>query len=130
MSKILIGIIVAMSLGGYIYYNFTVVPMINKLEEQSKVILAQDLRDQEQKAAITAITENFEKTSKALQGQQVQNEIYQGQMTEYLDVFRRHNLGKLASARPGLVEKRINNGTKEVFNAIQNDSVRISTLND
>ena len=49
MSKILIGIIVAMSLGGYIYYNFTVVPMINKLEEQSKVILAQDLRDQEQK---------------------------------------------------------------------------------
>jgi len=130
MSKILIGIIVAMSLGGYIYYNFTVVPMINKLEEQSKVILAQDLRDQEQKAAIAAITENFEKTSKALQGQQVQNEIYQGQMTEYLDVFRRHNLGKLASARPGLVEKRINNGTKEVFNAIQNDSVRISTLND
>ena len=130
MSKILIGIIVAMSLGGYIYYNFTVVPMINKLEEQSKVILAQDLRDQEQKAAITAITENFEKTSKALQGQQVQNEIYQGQMTEYLDVFRRHNLGKLASAKPGLVEKRINNGTKEVFNAIQNDSVRISTLND
>ena len=130
MSKILIGIIVAMSLGGYIYYNFTVVPMINKLEEQSKVILAQDLRDQEQKAAIAAITENFEKTAKALQGQQVQNEIYQGQMTEYLDVFRRHNLGKLASARPGLVEKRINNGTKEVFNAIQNDSVRISTLND
>ncbi len=130
MSKILIGIIVAMSLGGYIYYNFTVVPMINKLEEQSKVILAQDLRDQEQKAAIAAITENFEKTAKSLQGQQVQNEIYQGQMTEYLDVFRRHNLGKLASAKPGLVEKKINNGTKEVFNAIQNDSVRISTLND
>ena len=43
MSKILIGIIVAMGFTGMMYYQFSVVPMKNKLEEQTKVILAQDL---------------------------------------------------------------------------------------
>ena len=130
MSKILIGIIVAMGFTGMMYYQFSVVPMKNKLEEQTKVILAQDLRDQEQKAAIEAIQDNLEKTSNSLRGLQVQNQQYETQMSEYMDVFSRHNIAKLASAKPGLIETRINNGTKEVFDAIEADSIRISALND
>jgi hypothetical protein len=130
MSKILIGIIVAMGFTGMMYYQFSVVPMKNKLEEQTKVILAQDLRDQEQKAAIEAIQDNLEKTSNSLRGLQVQNQQYETQMSEYMDIFRRHNIAKLASAKPGLIETRINNGTKEVFDAIEADSIRISALND
>ena len=38
------GIIGAMGLAGFMYYNLSIVPMKNKLEEQSKVIIAQDLR--------------------------------------------------------------------------------------
>jgi uncharacterized protein (UPF0305 family) len=130
MSKILIGIIVAMGISGFMYYQFSVVPMKNKLEEQTKVILAQDLRDQEQKAAIEAIQNNLEKTSNSLRGLQVQNQQYETQMSEYMDIFRRHNIAKLASAKPGMIELRINNATKEVFDAIEDDSSRISTLND
>ena len=130
MSKILIGIIVAMGFTGMMYYQFSVVPMKNKLEEQTKVILAQDLRDQEQKAAIVAIQSNLEKTSNSLRGLQVQNQQYETQMSEYMDIFRRHNIAKLASARPGLMETRINNATKEVFDGIEADSNRISSLND
>jgi|TARA_R110000796_G_scaffold125166_1_gene239734 TolA-binding protein len=130
MSKILIGIIVAMGFTGMMYYQFSVVPMKNKLEEQTKVILAQDLRDQEQKAAIEAIQSNLEKTSNSLRGLQVQNQQYETQMSEYMDIFRRHNIAKLASARPGLMETRINNATKEVFDGIEADSNRISSLND
>ena len=130
MSKILIGIIVAMGFTGMMYYQFSVVPMKNKLEEQTKVILAQDLRDQEQKAAIEAIQSNLEKTSNSLRGLQVQNRQYETQMSEYMDIFRRHNIAKLASARPGLMETRINNATKEVFDGIEADSNRISSLND
>lgn len=63
MSKILMGIMAAMAVGGYLYYQTAVVPMKNKLEEQTAVILAQDLRDQEQKATIAAITANAEKTA-------------------------------------------------------------------
>ena len=130
MSKILIGIIVAMGISGFMYYQFSVVPMKNKLEEQTKVILAQDLRDQEQKATIDSIQNNLKQTTQALSGLQVKNQQYETEMAEYLDIFRRHNLAKLASAKPGLIELRANNKTKEVFDAIEADSKRISSLND
>jgi hypothetical protein len=130
MSKILLGIIAAMGIGGYLYYQAAVVPMQNKIEEQTGVILAQDLRDKEQQATIAAIKDNLERTGKALSGLQTKNQQYEQQMSEYMDVFRRHNIAKAASARPGMIQKRANNATKEVFNAIQNDSIRISALND
>jgi hypothetical protein len=130
MAKILMGIIAAMGLAGFMYYNFSVVPMKNKLEEQTKVILAQDLRDQEQKATIESIQNNLQKTTQALGGLQIKNQQYEMQMSEYMDIFRRHNIAKLASAKPGMIELRINNATKEVFDAIEDDSSRISALND
>ena len=130
MSKILLGIMGAMGISMFLYYQFAVVPMKNKIEEQTKVILAQELRDQEQKAAIESLQNNMQKTSEALKGLQVKNQKYEEDMAEYLDIFRRHNVAKLASAKPGLVELTFNKGTKEVFNAIQEDSTRISSLND
>ena len=124
------GIIGAMGLAAMLYYNLSVVPMKNKLEEQVKVIAAQDLRDQEQKATIEAIQNNLAKTSQELTGLQVRNQAYETEMNEYMDIFRRHNLSKLASAKPGMIEKRANTRTKEAFDAIEADSQRISTLND
>ena len=130
MNKILIGIIGSIAISGLLYYNLAVVPMKNKLEEQAKVILAQDLRDQEQKATIEAIQGNLQKTTQALSGLQVRNQAYESEMAEYMDIFRRHNLSKLASAKPGLIETRANTRTKEAFDAIEADSKRISSLND
>lgn len=130
MSKILMSIIMAMGVSGFLYYQFSVVPMKNKLEEQAQVIIAQDLRDQEQKAAIESIQNNLAVTTESLKGLQIQNQQYEAEMSEYLDIFRRHNIAKLASAKPGMIETRINNATKEVFDAIENDSDRISSLND
>ena len=124
------GIIAAIGLAGFMYYNFSIVPMKNKLEEQAKVIIAQDLRDQEQKAAIEAIQNNLQQTTQALSGLQVKNQQYESQMAEYLDIFRRHNIAKLASAKPGMIELRVNNRTKEAFDAIDAASQRISSLND
>ena len=130
MTKIMMSIIMAMSISGLLYYQLSVVPMKNKLEEQAKVIIAQDLRDQEQKATIEAIKGNLQKTTQALSGLQVKNQAYEAEMAEYLDIFRRHNLSKLASAKPGMIETRANTRTKEAFDAIEADSQRISTLND
>jgi gamma-glutamylcysteine synthetase len=130
MSKILMGIIAAMGVGGYLYYQTAIVPMKNKLEEQTAVILAQDLRDQEQKAAIAAIQENMEKTAKASANLQKQNQQYETQMTDYLDIFRRHNIAQLASAKPGLMTTRANKATEKVFNEIEDISKRINALND
>ena len=73
---------------------------------------------------------NLQKTSRELTGLQVRNQQYEVEMAEYMDIFRRHNLSKLASAKPGMIETRANNKTKEAFDAIENDSARISALND
>jgi CHAT domain-containing protein len=129
MSKLLMGIIAAMGSAGFLYYQFAVVPMKNKLEEQTAVIIAQDLRDQEQKATIAAITLNAEKTAAANAQMQEQNQQYEAEMSEYLDIFRRHNLAKIASARPGQIEAQANQRTKEVFDAIENVSKSISNPN-
>lgn len=123
------GIIAAMGSAGFLYYQFAVVPMKNKLEEQTAVIMAQDLRDQEQKATIAAITLNAEKTAKASAALQQQNQQYEAEMSEYLDIFRRHNLAKIASARPGQIQNQANARTKEVFDAIEEVSNRISNPN-
>ena len=130
MFKILMGIIAAMGVGGYLYYQTAVVPMKNKLEEQTAVILAQDLRDQEQKATIVAIQENMEKTVAASATLQKQNQQYETQMADYLDIFRRHKIAQLASAKPGLMTTRVNKGTEKVFNEIEDISKRINALND
>ena len=58
------------------------------------------------------------------------NQQYEVEMNEYLDIFRRHNLARIASARPGQVTTRVNNATREVFDGIEADSQRISALND
>ena len=42
----------------------------------------------------------------------------------------RHNLSKLAAAKPGLIETRVNNGTKEVFESIEQDSRNIDSLDN
>ena len=122
MSKILIGVIVIMGLGGYFLYNKNI--------ELQKLNAAYQVRDAEQREALAAVQENLQKTTKALTGLQVKNQQYESQMTEYLDIFARHNIAKIASAKPGMIEKRANNATKEVFDAIENDSKRISSLND
>ena len=124
------GIIAAMGVGGYLYYQTAVVPMKTEIVKLTRLTMAQELRNQEQIATIAAVKESFETAGKALQGLQVKNQQYETQMSEYLDVFRRHNIAKLASAKPGLMEKRFNKGTKEVFDAISEDSNRISALND
>lgn len=122
MSKVLIGIIVVMGLGGWFLWN--------ENQELNKLNLAYEVKFEEQERTIQAVQQNLESTAKNLQNLQVQNQAYEAEMSEYLDIFRRHNTAKLASAKPGMLETRFNNATKEVFDAIENDSNRISSTND
>ena len=53
------------------------------------------------------------------------NTKMQAEMDDYLSIFKRHDLTRLARAKPGLVEPRINNGTKKVFEQIEKDSEEV-----
>ena len=88
------------------------------------------LRDAEQDAAINQLQGDLELQGKGLQEQMTKNAQIQGEMNRYLDVFKRHNLSKLAAAKPGLIEPKVNKATKEVFNGIEEDSRNIDNLDD
>jgi TolA-binding protein len=60
---------------------------------------------------------------------EVNNQI-QKERDEYLSIFRRHDMTRLARARPGLIENRINEGTKEAFRQIEEDSRELRVLNE
>ena len=120
MNQILIGIIIMMGLGGYFLYNQNTTL---KAENQ-----AYELRNQEQVATIEAQQESFAKQSSALNNMTARNAEIEGEMSRYLDIFRRHNLNKLALAKPGLIETRVNNGTKDVFDSIESDSKELDNL--
>ena len=130
MSKILMGVIGAMAVTGYAYYFLTVAPLKVQNQELIEENTAFQVAMQEQAETIRRIEENIEKTKESLNKLTKQNQQYEQEQAEYLDIFRRHNLAQLASAKPGLVEKRVNKGTQEVFDAIEADSQRISNLSN
>ena len=57
------------------------------------------------------------------------NELNREKQT-YLKIFKDHNLTRLARARPGMIEKRINNGTQKVFEALENDTKELMDIDD
>ena len=122
MRKVLIGVIAVMSIIGYFLWN--------ENSRLSALNQAFELRDQEQKEAIKTLQEDFKTQSEGLLEIQKRNNEIQLEMTRYLDIFKRHNLTKLAIAKPNLIETRVNNGTKKVFDSIEEVSRTIDGLDD
>tara|TARA_B100000085_G_C18288945_1_gene409371 strand:- start:22 stop:417 length:396 start_codon:yes stop_codon:yes gene_type:complete len=122
MQQMLIGIILVLGLGSYYLYNQNQVLSANNLALEGAV--------EEQKQAMDAMKESFEKQGKSLQNMMRKNAQIEQEMNSYLDIFRRHNLNQLAVAKPGMIEKRVNNATKQVFESIENDSKELDSLDD
>ena len=122
MSKIFLGVIVVLLfITGFLYYQNQRLASLNQ---------AFDLRDQEQKATIDSLQNDFKLQTEGLLQLQSKNQAIEAEMSRYLDIFKRHNLSKLAAAKPGLIETRVNNGTKEVFESIEQDSRNIDSLDN
>ena len=81
---------------------------------------------EEQKETIRVIQENFEKQANALQNMSRKNAEIEAEKQRYLDIFARHNVERLATVKPGLIENRFNQGTIDVFEGIENDTKEIS----
>ena len=122
MQQMLIGIILVLGLGSYYLYNQNQVLSANNLALEGAIV--------EQQQAMDAMKESFEKQGKSLQNMMRKNAQIEQEMNSYLDIFRRHNLNQLAVAKPGMIEKRVNNATKQVFESIENDSKELDSLDD
>jgi len=122
MQQVLIGIILVLGLGSFYLYNQNQVLSANNLALEGAV--------QEQQMAMDAMKESFERQGKALNNLASKNAQIEQEMNSYLDIFRRHNLNQLAVAKPGMIEKRINDSTMQVFESIENDSKELDSLDD
>jgi cell division protein FtsB len=115
--------------------------IVNQLDLQITQLQSDVRQYQAQNVALQSAAEINEQTIRSLEEnsqRQVEqmtnltsaNQQLQTEKDEYLSIFRRHDLQRLALARPGLIEPRLNNGTQEVFRQMEEDSREVSTLNE
>ena len=122
MQQIFIGIIFILGLASWWLYSENQVLTMNNMQLEVAI--------KQQEEAIATIKESYEKQGKALNQLSSKNAQIEAEMNGYLDIFRRHNLNKLAIAKPGMIETRANDQTSEVFRSIENDSKELDSLDD
>jgi len=122
MQQFFIAIIIV--LGGLSYYLYNE----NKILTANNAALETAVATQEE--AIKTMQNDFALQTQQLGDLQKKSQEAQLEMNRYLDIFKRHNLTKLAAAKPGLLEPRINKGTKNVFDSIEEISRTIDSLDD
>jgi hypothetical protein len=94
-----------------------------------------DMLNQQNVALQTAAQTN-EQTIRSMETQMREQAVQVGALTEkngqlqaekdqYLKIFRDHDFTKLARAKPGLIQPRVNRGTADVFRQIEQDSREI-----
>jgi hypothetical protein len=122
MQQFFLAIILVLGLGSYYLYNENQTLKANNIKLEGAV--------QMQEEAISSLQNDFAKQTQALTSLQSKNNEIELEMNRYLDIFKRHNLTKLAAAKPGLIETRANKATKEVFDGIEQDSRDIDAADD
>jgi hypothetical protein len=122
MNQLFIGIILVLGLGGYWLYQENQTLAANNLALEGAV--------QEQKAAMAAMKESFEKQGKALLNMSRVNAEIEAEKAEYLAIFARHNLDNLALKRPGMIELRFNNASEAVMEGLEDDTEKLNALSN
>lgn len=134
----MLGLIKAMPLillvagGAYAYHTTTVSKAEAKIArlEANAVVLKENAAKlnvafESEKAARERSEQNLQIQLQAVSDLTKKNTEMQAEMDDYLSIFKRHDLTKLARVKPGLIEPRINKGTKDVFEAIEQDSLEV-----
>ena len=79
-----------------------------------------------EKLAREKAEKNLQTQLKAVSELSAKNNEMQAEMDDYLSIFKRHDLRRLARVKPGLIEPRINNGTAQVFRDIEEASKEVA----
>ena len=122
MNQFFIAIILVLSLGSWYLWNDN-----QTLRENNAQLM---VAAQTQEETIAQLQNDMALQGQSLLELQAKGQEIQKEMDRYLDIFKRHNLTKLAAAKPGLIETRANKATKEVFDGIEEDSRNIDQLDD
>ena len=134
---IMIFAIISVLGGGYAYHQVTVsnlkaanaqLEANNKTLKENQVQL--ELAVNTAQASLKAAEENAKKQGEAMNKLTLANNELAKEKSNYMKVFKDHNLTRLARAKPGMIETRINNGTEKVFRMLEDDTKELMDIDN
>ena len=129
LKLILFSAIISILGGGYAYHQVTVsnLKAANaQLEANNRTLkenqVQMEIAINTAQASLKAAEENAKKQGEAMNKLTLKNNELQRDKDNAMRIFKDHNLTRLARARPGMIEKRANNKTADVFRMLENDT--------
>ena len=112
---IVLGLLGGVGYGAYYYYKDTQARIATLTENSAK--LEQATNTQKQTIdTLVADAAKFRELNKELN---IKLDAANDYKNTLIDKLRKHNLAKLSLKKPGLVEKKINHGTKKLFESLE-----------
>jgi len=125
-------IVILLAGAGYAYHTTIVSQkdaVIARLEANAVTLKENAMRletaFEREQAARERSEQNLQSQLKAVGDLTEKNNAMQQEMDGYLSIFKRHDMTRLARAKPGLIEPRINKGTQAVFRSIEEASKEV-----
>ena len=115
MLIIVFGLVGGVVYGGYYYYKDTQARIQTLTENNSKLEVAA----QTQKQTIDTLVEDARKYAQLNSELQLKLESANDYKNELISKLHKHDLARLSIQKPGLVEKKINNGTQKLFETFE-----------
>ena len=108
---VVVGLVGGVVYGGWYYYKDTQARIQTLTENSAKLEQAAELQNKTI-ATLEADAKKFAKLNNQLQTKLEKANEYKNNL---IDRLRKHDLAKLSQQKPGLVEKKINNGTQRLL---------------
>ena len=118
MSKVLIGIIVAMILAFGGYYWLTEKRLATLTENNAKLTIAAQTNQQ----TIDKLTEDYEQQQELNSELRVKLTAAEAYGDELAKKFREHDLTMLTLKKPGLIERRVNSATQKILDDLESST--------
>ena len=118
MSKILIGIIVAMVLAFGGYYWLTEKRLATLTENNAKLTIAARTNQD----TIDKLTQDYEQQQELNSELRVKLTAAEAYGDELAKKFREHDLTMLTLKKPGLIERRVNSATQKILDDLESST--------
>lgn len=112
---VVLGLVGGVGYGGYYYYKDTQQRIKTLTENNAKLEVAKQLQDDTIQTLVED-AEDFRVLNKKLATELQKAEEYRNNL---IDKLRKHDLTRLSQKKPSLVENKINNGTKKLFERLE-----------
>jgi len=131
------GLVVIVAAGAYSYHKVVINEKDNRINQQQMEIssaaqqnVALQTAAATNESTIVRMEKQMKEQAQAFADLTQKNSSLERDKTQYLSIFKRHNLTKTARAKPGFMEPKINSGTAKVFRQVEADSRELDEADD